>query len=601
MPKPCGHTESRAGCRICLLTATRPDYARLYDVPFRSCRYQGEATGERVLCPSCTGHVELKLFACEVHGSCTLRRQVPGIACCQHGCTDSEPVQLTEQLPELWPGLPDPLCEPVLSGNLNDWARKPRVRERHVKAFQSLVSLELPVLPGQGDGVVVCGGGRYWAGAVVAARMLRRRSKLPIQIWYRGASEPIEPSDLDGVSDVTLVDSTRYAARIHGGWESKTIALLHCGFERVLFLDADAYPVEDPALLLESVSSRLPFAFWVDLPHTDSNVKWYWHGLSGARGVAPIQGGQLVLHRSGFSRELLLAHWINQHSDYFYRHQYGDQDSWRVALASTGGPYRVLGPATWGDAAFVCRYQQGERSSAIVHRCGSKMFRESMPAPRLSLPCESEAMELFHQPCGGGPIEVFGRIYHSGGWGGRNKSGEGSTPQRAADYLDLLTGMFQLSQPGTVVDLGSGDGYITAQLQHRLREQQVLTTAVAVDCHEPLVQQCRNDYPDICWLCHDLDAERDQLPCGDVALLKDVLGHWPSAMVSDWLDWAARSGKWRKLILTYDRASAEVMDVPLGSWRPLVWDQAPLRRPGLRRLGTCAEKEVAILDLSPAT
>src|SRR5581483_7077040 len=45
------------------------------------CRHLGAETGERRECPSCTGNVQIKLFACAKHGVCSVARNV-GAACC---------------------------------------------------------------------------------------------------------------------------------------------------------------------------------------------------------------------------------------------------------------------------------------------------------------------------------------------------------------------------------------------------------------------------------------------------------------------------------------------------------------------------------------
>ena len=54
------------------------------------CKHFGEATGETRLCGECAGKVELKMFACAVHGQCTPATSLPGLACCQ-GCQDYAP------------------------------------------------------------------------------------------------------------------------------------------------------------------------------------------------------------------------------------------------------------------------------------------------------------------------------------------------------------------------------------------------------------------------------------------------------------------------------------------------------------------------------
>ena len=41
-------------------------------------------------CPTCAGRVRVKVFACAIHGECTLAKPLPEIACCQ-GCRDYSP------------------------------------------------------------------------------------------------------------------------------------------------------------------------------------------------------------------------------------------------------------------------------------------------------------------------------------------------------------------------------------------------------------------------------------------------------------------------------------------------------------------------------
>lgn len=59
--------------------------------PMRQCIHLGDPTGDLHACPSCSGHVQVKSFACEVHGLATLERdtQISGIACC-NGCPDRQ-------------------------------------------------------------------------------------------------------------------------------------------------------------------------------------------------------------------------------------------------------------------------------------------------------------------------------------------------------------------------------------------------------------------------------------------------------------------------------------------------------------------------------
>ncbi len=50
--------------------------------PRKKCKFRGEDTGKTVICQPCGGRVELKIFDCELHGSCTIGKEVEGQACC---------------------------------------------------------------------------------------------------------------------------------------------------------------------------------------------------------------------------------------------------------------------------------------------------------------------------------------------------------------------------------------------------------------------------------------------------------------------------------------------------------------------------------------
>jgi hypothetical protein len=79
------------------LCQERPDYFQLweegrgpgqqqlpiYRVP---CKWRG-AHIRGVACPTCRGHVTVKVFSCERHGECTIINAVPEVTACVH-CAD---------------------------------------------------------------------------------------------------------------------------------------------------------------------------------------------------------------------------------------------------------------------------------------------------------------------------------------------------------------------------------------------------------------------------------------------------------------------------------------------------------------------------------
>lgn len=520
---------------------------------------------------------------------------------CQ-GCTGH--VIIKDAAPDLLPGFPDPLPIPEAAVVPPGWAAQGDVIAKHVRALRWLAAAEIPgPAVASGDGIVICGGGRYWPMIVVAVRMVRDVCQLPVQVWHRGdVVEPIDPADLADIPGVTYHDATKLPHRKLGGWEIKGLALLHCGFERALYFDADAYPVVDPAPLLALATPERPFVFWQDLPWRDHDVRWPAFGIDAATpaGQTPgVQGGQLSIHRAAFWRELVIFAWLNAHSDYSYAHGYGDQSMWSVALATTGRGYHCLGRAPWVGPAFVCAIDGGP--PAVVHRTQAKLWGRTDDVKADHLSGESRAWAHRERyivgPAGGDAATVFTRIYRLGVWGYGTASGGGSTPAEASPYLEIVNGLARVAGWQRVVDLACGDGAITRRLAPVGRPE-----VVGVDVFDLHLARLRRIAPGIEWVTLDIDRDREQLPPGDVALLKDTLHHWPAALIRDWLAWARGCGRWRWLVVTYDVANAVAgADCVLGGYRPLRADLAPLADiADLRRLMAYLHKEVAVVDCRPS-
>jgi len=615
MPRPCGHPDAllpapgspyAGGCRPCWLYANRPDYRRLWAAAAPPapgpCRHLGPPTGEARACKACGGRggESYPVHACARHGRCVDGRSFADLANCRV-CDDRDP--LPAAAPEYLPGHPDPLPAPELSPPPPGWANRRDVRDAHAAALAEVLARPHPPPPGlAGDGVLYVGGGRYWPGIVVGCRLLREAGcRLPVQVWHRGPDEPADPADVAGLG-VEVIDALavrgRHPARVLRGWEAKAFALAHCGWRRVLYLDADAYLVADPAPLFALLGGA-PFVYWSDLPNTVHNVKWDWFGVAppGDR-VPPVQGGQLLFDLAACWQLLACAHWLNQHSDYFYSKMYGDQDAWRVVLAALPGVgHRCLGRAPWRHPAFLCGHGGADY---VVHRCQGKFLLPPArpPARNDRLPLEGRAFELYREatrtaiPPGATAAEAFGVVYRRGDWGADGLSGAWSDPAgEAAGYLDRVEACLRWGGVASAADLGTGDGRVLRALAARLPGLRL----AGVDCHAPHVDRLAAEAPGIDWHRLDLDRDRDRLPAADVALVKDVLHHWPTALVADWVQWAARCGKWRRVLLTQDREQ-RAEDCPLGGYRGLDPDRPPLGGLGLRRLADVGHKAMLLLD-----
>lgn len=53
------------------------------------CTHRGDVI-DAVQCPTCRGKVTVRVFACTVHGRCTVAKRTPRAACCK-GCVDYAP------------------------------------------------------------------------------------------------------------------------------------------------------------------------------------------------------------------------------------------------------------------------------------------------------------------------------------------------------------------------------------------------------------------------------------------------------------------------------------------------------------------------------
>lgn len=82
----CSFTTMVAGVRCvrCGLTLTTTDPPERCHAICQSpnCRHLGLEL-RRENCPTCAGHVQVKVFQCAVYGECTLAKKIGSIACCQ--------------------------------------------------------------------------------------------------------------------------------------------------------------------------------------------------------------------------------------------------------------------------------------------------------------------------------------------------------------------------------------------------------------------------------------------------------------------------------------------------------------------------------------
>lgn len=528
------------------------------------CRYLGlQVNGVETVRDRRT-NLAVNVHGCAVHGRCTPVGIASGAWNCD-GCQDYE-FSPPGRSPELVAGLADPLQDMPLPTAGAAWARRPRVMARHQQALVELATCPLPGPTISGErGIVYVATPDYLPMALLGCKMARRVSDLPIRVYLLTGQGEAEAAGVDIVGGLEVVPVCRTdALRLYGAWQLKAWCIVQAPWRHCLYLDADAYLVRSPNAAFDVLHNGARFVAWGDFPMHDAGIAWDLVGRRPAVPIMSINGGQLWIDRELFWRELLLAHWLNQHADYWYHAGYGDQDQWRIALAVTGGSAYSCGRMDWRPPALVGRLGD----DLVVHRVQAKWFGRADDIRADHLPCEAEAWALHRGEAAPPPAAraaaVFSTAYQSGSWGHGDRSGGGSTPVEAQPYVDLVYALAQVGSWCDAVDLGCGDGYVTTRLQ--------FDELSAVDVYEPHLTKARLASPEIDWLVADLDADRERLPSSTVALLKDVLHHWPNTLVRGWLRWALHSGKWQWLLLTYDSNNAlPGSDCELGGYRPLRW------------------------------
>jgi hypothetical protein len=127
------------------------------------------------------------------------------------------------------------------------------------------------------------------------------------------------------------------------------------------------------------------------------------------------------------------------------------------------------------------------------------------------------------------PSEVFSTIYRKKLWGGRlslgSCSGSGSRdPAVVAPYIEAVSGFLREIGSPSVIDIGCGDFHVSSQLVSYSGGY------IGCDVVDFVIAQNRRKHPRVEFRV--LDAVSDELPAGDVVLIRQVLQHLSNQQVS---------------------------------------------------------------------
>lgn len=211
------------------------------------------------------------------------------------------------------------------------------------------------------DGIVIVGGGKYFAAAYCNARLIRRHGcRLPIELWYLGRNNemPCKWQDILKPYNVTCFDADERALtapmRILNGWELKFYAVQQSSFQRVLHLDADCYPMRDPTFCFSdphfvdkgAVFQRDCAKFEFIKPDV---LEMF--GIPSQK-IWDLETGAFMVDKAKWGKALDLTVFLNSYSDLVYKVVYGDKTTPALAARLAKQPYAIPphppGGRKWG-------------------------------------------------------------------------------------------------------------------------------------------------------------------------------------------------------------------------------------------------------------
>lgn len=306
-------------------------------------------------------------------------------------------------------------------GGNSEWAKWDNVRDAHLKLIEECIATipEYPAEKYQGKGIVVSVNAKpgmssgkqlaqgYFPGAWVLVKELRRLGcTLPITFTYMGALEwdatltrLMKPL---GVECIDLTEClTRDPIRILAGWESKIYGIFQAPYREVLYLDADNLPLLDPTFLFDCSQYRYyGSVFWPDVPPYDREewlpaCVWRNVGLD-YRDEVDFETGQLLVDMKRCWKEMWLARHLNEHSDYYFTHIFGDKSTYHLAWARLGSNWAIPPKGPGGNQASLIQHDFSGRL-LFQHCTRNKPTLRGYPSPGSLLrrrECDAHLAEL---------------------------------------------------------------------------------------------------------------------------------------------------------------------------------------------------------------
>lgn len=182
---------------------------------------------------------------------------------------------------------------------------------------------------------------------------------IPFMIMYWGDHESDRPSKSmkrfisKHINKLTLYDLSKEPYPAHhlalerggfNGWKIKAYAMYAAPFKKVLFLDSDNLPLENPTHLFDSKPFlRSGNLFWPDLYCGNTGLQNE-IGMPDDPLMRQTESGQMMFDREMHADVLEWVLWLNTRDEFVYQLDYGDKDTYKSAffLAGKGSKFEQI-------------------------------------------------------------------------------------------------------------------------------------------------------------------------------------------------------------------------------------------------------------------
>lgn len=224
----------------------------------------------------------------------------------------------------------------------------------------------MPEMDGFGI-VTVAGGAKYLRLLWASVKKTRMVSDAPIWCFHLGPKEiqhwcvpMLEDLGVHFVDAIPFMKAENYQSI--GGWSAKSIAIMHSPFQRVCFLDADAFALIDP----EEIEFPTGFMAFRDVTKCRKNDMLFPNlGLKRIPDWVEFEAGQQLWDKKKTWRELQLFSFMNGRKVPFHDLTMGDKDLAPLSFMKLGTPFDEGGIPEW--LGYGIRHHLSDGTPAFLH------------------------------------------------------------------------------------------------------------------------------------------------------------------------------------------------------------------------------------------